>query len=64
MDQTGSHHARQEQLARVDTFLARWTAWKRKQTTERPPLSREFLEVWRAQLLAEDAGEDATRMTA
>ena len=48
---------REEQLAHIDALLAQWEAWRRKRSTVRPPLSREYLEAWRAQLLAEAEAE-------
>ncbi|HEV2121946.1 MAG TPA: hypothetical protein VGW38_04110 [Chloroflexota bacterium] len=48
---------RQRQLAYIDGLLAQWEAWRRKQTTVRPPLTREYLEAWRTQLLAEAEDE-------
>ena len=52
---------RQRQIAYIEALLAQWEAWRRKRTTVRPPLTREYLESWRAQLLAEEDAEDEQR---
>ncbi len=52
---------RQRQLAHIDALWAQWEAWRRKRSTVRPPLSREYLEAWRAQLLAEAEAKDERR---
>lgn len=54
-------HKRMEHLAhlaRVEVLLAQWRAWRRKETTTRPPLTREYLEQWRAQLMTEQSGQE------
>ncbi|HEV2125609.1 MAG TPA: hypothetical protein VGW38_22885 [Chloroflexota bacterium] len=52
---------RQTQLAYINAQLAQWDSWRRKRTTVRPPISREYLESWRAQLLAEEDTDDERR---
>ncbi len=47
-----------EQLGRVEVLLAQWRAWRRKETTTRPPLTREYLEEWRAQLFTEQPEQE------